>query len=153
VRKPFETEDLIHAVDVACASPAVLIVEDDVDLARVMTASLQSRGIRTLHATTGQEALHLCTQHQPILIVLDLGLPDIDGFAVVTSLRRRKTLSGTPLLIYSATEVGSVDQARLELGPTEFLTKSRGSLQDFTSQVVRMLNTVIVPTEETQHAA
>ncbi|MGZ8848947.1 MAG: ATP-binding protein [Thermoanaerobaculia bacterium] len=153
VRKPFETADLMHAVDVACASPAILIVEDDVDLARVMTASLQSRGIRTLHATTGQEALHLCTQHQPILIVLDLALPDIDGFAVVRSLRGQKTLGRTPLLVYSATEVGSVDQARLELGPTEFLTKSRGSLQDFTSQVVRMLNTVTVPTEETEHAA
>jgi hypothetical protein len=76
-----------------------------------------------------------------------------------TELRHARDHSGnddaarTPLIIYSSTEVGSVDQARLELGPTEFLTKSRGSLQDFTSQVVRMFNTIAAHPEETEHAA
>ena len=93
---PLQRDDLIHALDLADAAPSILVVEDDLDLARVMTTALQSRGIRTLHAVTGSEAVQLCRQHEPSLIVLDLGLPDMDGFAVVSSLRESATLGRIP---------------------------------------------------------
>jgi DNA-binding response OmpR family regulator len=80
--------------------------------------------------------------HQPSLIVLDLILPDIDGFAVVSTLRKNSAFSSVPLLVYSAKEVSTADQPRLKLGPTEFLTKSRCSLEDVESHIVRLLNTV-----------
>jgi PAS domain S-box-containing protein len=131
----------------------VLIVEDDLDLARVMAASLHMRGLRTLHATSGQEALTLCREQAPSLIVLDLVLPDIDGFAVVDVLRRDTALGRVPLLVHSALELVAADQMRLKLGPTGFLTKSRGNLQDFESQVAHLLKTVTAPKKEGQHAA
>ncbi|MGZ8811904.1 MAG: hypothetical protein ACXW29_12265, partial [Thermoanaerobaculia bacterium] len=62
-------------------------------------------------------------------------------------------LRATPLLVYSAQEVGSAEQARLKLGRTEFLTKSRGSLHDFESRVIHLLNTVTAPDEKTINAA
>ena len=120
----------------------ILLVEDDTDLARVMTTALQGLGLRTFHTASGREAVALCREHEPSLIVLDLGLLDLDGFAVVDSLRESATLRDVALLVYSALDVGSADQARLRLGPTEFLTKSRCSLADFEGHVVRLLATV-----------
>jgi PAS domain S-box-containing protein len=119
--------------------PSVLVVEDDIDLARVMTTSLQGLGLRTFHTASGCEAVRLCEQHEPSLIVLDLGLPDVDGFAVVKSLRKHPALRGIPLLVYSALDLSSADQSRLRLGTTEFLTKSRCSLSDFENHVIGLL--------------
>jgi PAS domain S-box-containing protein len=123
-------------------APAILVVEDDVDLARVMTTALERHGITTVHAAKGRDAIELCREHKPSLIVLDLVLPDIDGFAVVTALREDLTLRRTPLLVYSALEVGSSEQSRLRLGPTEFMTKSRCSLAEFEAHVIRLLKVV-----------
>jgi PAS domain S-box-containing protein len=134
-------------------APSILVVEDDLDLARVMTTALQSHGIRTLHATRGSEAVQLCRQHQPGLIVLDLTLPDMDGFAVVRALRETPALAHIPLLVYSALDVGSADQPRLHLGHTEFLTKSRCSMAEFEGHVIRLLAIVTNDTEGAQHAA
>jgi PAS domain S-box-containing protein len=153
VRKPFLSEDLLNAVTEVCEMPTVVIVEDDLDLAGVMTAALESHGIRTVHASNGKEAVNLCVAHDPVLIVLDLVLPDMDGFAIVDILRKQQALRATPLLVYSAREVGFADQARLKLGPTEFLTKGRGSLHDFESRVIRLLKTVTSHDESTNQAA
>lgn len=152
VEWPLKSEDPVHALDLARSAPSVLVVEDDLDLARVMTTALQNHGIRTFHAVSGSEAIQLCRQHEPSLIVLDLGLPDMDGFAVVSSLRESATLGSIPLLVYSALDVGSADRSRLRLGPTEFLTKSRCSLADFEGHVVRLLDTVTNKVDG-QHAA
>ncbi|MEA2489847.1 MAG: hypothetical protein QOH21_1639 [Acidobacteriota bacterium] len=132
---------------------SILVVEDDLDLARVITMALQRHGLRTLHAITGSEAIQLCRQHEPSLIVLDLILPDMDGFAVVRSLRETARLASIPLLVYSAMDVGSTDQSRLRLGPTEFLTKSRCSPADFDRHVVRLLGAVTNNPKDEQHAA
>ncbi|HXA17393.1 MAG TPA: ATP-binding protein [Thermoanaerobaculia bacterium] len=133
-------------------APSVLVIEDDTDLARVMTTALQRHGLRTFHTASGIEAVRLCMQHEPSLIVLDLGLPDLDGYEVVRSLRESEALRSVPLLVYSALDVGSADQSRLRLGTTEFLTKSRCSLADFEAQVVRLVGTV-TNEKDSQHAA
>jgi len=133
-------------------APSVLIVEDDSDLARVMSEALQRHGLQTSHTTSGKEALKLCIEQQPSLIVLDLTLPDLDGFSVVCALRRNPALAHVPLLVYSALDVGSADQSRLRLGRTEFLTKSRGSMADFESRVLSLLATADRKKDE-PHAA
>ncbi len=145
-----ERDDLARTTDLPCTEPTVLVVEDDLDLARVMTASLQNHGIRTLHALNGRDAIQLCAQQMPCLIVLDPGLPDISGFEVVDVLRKNAALSCIPVLVYSALEVGSDDQARLRLGATEFLTKSRCSPAEFERHVIRLIAAV---TSGSQHAA
>lgn len=136
-----------HPLELEGGAHSVLVVEDDLDLARVMTAALQGHGFRVSHATNGRDAVQFCRQQEPSLIVLDLALPDSDGFAVVSSLRQIAALSQTPVLVYSASDVGLRDRSRLSLGPTEFLTKSRGSLVDFEEHVVRLLGTVPMRTK------
>jgi len=123
-------------------TPTILVVEDDVDLARVMTAVLESHGMTTVHAVRGSDAVRFCRQQVPSLIVLDVVLSDMDGFELVSALRESATLGTIPLLVYSALDVGSADRSRLRLGPTEFLTKSRSSLADFETHVLRLLETV-----------
>lgn len=137
---PLTTQPAIEEPDHAAP---VLIVEHDPDLARVMTTALQSRGIRTHHASTGDEAIRLCTKHAPSLIVLD---PKMDGFAVIAALRKDATSRTLPLIVYSALDIERADRSRLSLGPTEFLTQSRCTLPDFESHVVRLLE--VVPKQE-----
>lgn len=143
-------DDLALIRDPVCTEPTVLVVEDDLDLARVMTTSLQNHGFRTLHASNGCDAIELSKQHVPSLIVLDPGLPDMSGFAVVEALRKNADLSTIPVLVYSAQEVGSTDQPRLRLGHTEFLTKSRCTPAEFERHVIRLIAAV---TSRSQHAA
>jgi CheY-like chemotaxis protein len=145
-----ERDDLARTIDPACTEPSVLVVEDDLDLARVMTSSLQNHGIRTLHAPNGCDAIRLSTQQTPNLIVLDPGLPDMSGFAVVEALRKNDALAHIPIIVYSALEVRSADQPRLRLGPTEFLTKSRCTPAEFERHVIRLIAAVVTGS---QHAA
>jgi PAS domain S-box-containing protein len=132
--------------------PSVLIVEHDLDLARVMTMALQGRGIRTHHAATGGEAIRLCDQYEPSLIVLDVGLSDIDGVAFIAALRENATFRSLPLIVYSALDIERSGRSRLRLGPTEFLTQSRCTLPDFESHVVRMLE-IVSKSDESLHTA
>ncbi len=140
-----ERDDPAQGINLDREEPTVLVVEDDLDLARVMTTSLQNHGIRTLHAANGCDAIELCTRHVPSLIVLDPGLPDMSGFEVVEALRQNGLLPDIPILVYSAQEVGSAD--RLRLGATEFLTKSRCTPAEFERHVIRLIAAV------SQHAA
>ncbi|HJW96227.1 MAG TPA: ATP-binding protein [Thermoanaerobaculia bacterium] len=131
----------------ASREPRILIVEDDLDLARIMTTSFESNGIETVHAVNGREAIDGVVANRPDLIVLDLILPELDGFAVVDWLKKSNSLAHIPLIVYSALELDAAEQARLRLGPTEFLIKSRVSLEEFEEEVVRLLNLVTTETE------
>ena len=136
VAKPCSDRDIVDAVKAVVDEATVLIVEDDLDLARVIVASLEAHGVRTKHAATGREAIEACRATTPRAIVLDLVLPELDGFAVVDWFRENRSLAGTPLLVYSAQEISAADEERLRLGPTEFLTKSRVSLAQFEERVL-----------------
>ena len=118
----------------------VLIVEDDRDQAAILTAIFERHGIETFRAADGREAIELSQQVLPDLLVLDLGLPEADGFQVVDWLRHHERLSALPVVVYTARELGKADRARLRLGPsTEFLTKGRITPQDFEQRVMGLL--------------
>ncbi|MEO8382374.1 MAG: response regulator, partial [Acidobacteriota bacterium] len=139
VRKPFTDQDVAAALTAVSEAPLVLIVEDDQDLARVIAASLENQGMRTVWAANGVEAVEACGALTPALVVLDLVLPELDGFALVTWMRKSNVLDHVPLLVYSATEVSAADQPRLTLGPTEFLTKSRNPMSTVADRAMSLL--------------
>ena len=102
----------------------VLIVEDDRDLAGVLTASFDRHGIQTFHAADGAQAILISQRELPDLLVLDLGLPEVDGFAVVEWLRGHERLHAMPMVVYTARDLDDGDRRRLQLGSTtQFLTK------------------------------
>jgi CheY-like chemotaxis protein len=120
-------------------SARVLIVEDDVDLARVIGDVFARETIEIRLAHTLQSALDACFSFQPHLLVLDIGLPDGDGFNLVDWLRQHENLARLPLVVYSARELSPAERDNLTLGPTHFLTKARVQPQQLEALVLTML--------------
>lgn len=85
-------------------SQFVLIIDDDVDQADVLARRLQSQGFQTLTAARGQSGLRLAQNEHPDLIVLDLRLPDLDGFSVCQQLADDRRTYDIPVLILSGME-------------------------------------------------
>jgi PAS domain S-box-containing protein len=146
--KPGGANDaLLAAVDELLGSdsnvPRVLVVEDDEDLARVLATSLERRGLRVLVAPTVAAATRMSRTFLPDMIVLDIVLPDGDGFAVVEQLRHDGRLSSIPLLVYTARELDERDAERLTLGETEILFKSKVDPATFETRVLALLEGVV----------
>ncbi|MBX9687095.1 MAG: CHASE3 domain-containing protein [Candidatus Obscuribacterales bacterium] len=145
IRKPLEEDRLLRAVQLCVQKrspgPArVLIVEDDESTREVIMQELASLKIEILIAGTGEEAISKSREMNPDLIVLDLGLPGLDGFGVVTVLRHDAALKNTPLIVYTARDLNEEDKRNLSLGLTSYLTKSRTSESEFLVNVRNLLN-------------
>lgn len=121
----------------------VLIIEDDLDLAQVLIAMFNRYGVTSFYAQTGREAIQISQQVIPDLLVLDLGLPEYDGFAVVDWLRQHQRLCHVPLVVYTARDLDESDRERLKLGQTLFFTKGRITAQEFEKRVINLLNRMI----------
>jgi CheY-like chemotaxis protein len=117
----------------------ILVIEDDVDLARVIGEVFSRDGITVELVHTRQQALDSCFSFAPHLLVLDIGLPDGDGFNVVDWLRQHESLSRLPLVVYSGREISPEERRLLTLGPTHFLTKARVQPQQLEALVLTML--------------
>jgi len=117
----------------------ILVVEDDIDLARVIGAVFTRDKIEVKLTHTLQDALDACFSFQPHLLVLDIGLPDGDGFNVVDWLRKHESLARLPLVVYSGRDLTPEDCSKLTLGPTEFLAKARVQPQQLEALVLTML--------------
>jgi signal transduction histidine kinase/DNA-binding response OmpR family regulator len=129
VQKPFN-ENLLLAelgrVLRAKAGPGqILLVEQDQSQAQAILGCFEQAGIRMDHAATLQQAVDRCLLGAPDLIILDLTLPDGDGFSLVDWLRRQPALHTLPLVVYSSREVSEAEMQKLRLGPTQFFTKAK----------------------------
>jgi hypothetical protein len=154
--KPPESKQLVHVLEKVLAnrdhSFKVLVVEDDQDAARVLTAMLMRYGIQTFQAQSAGAAIQLSQEILPDLLVLDLALPESDGFAVVDWLRQHHRLHSIPLVVYTARDLTERDRDRLKLGQTLFFTKGRITPQDFEQRIVGLLNRIVQgePADDTQ---
>ena len=98
----------------------VLIVDDEPQILRALRINLQARQYQVVTAADGGEALHAAAAQRPDLVVLDLGLPDIDGVSVIRQLR---TWTPAPIVILSG-RVGSRDKVEaLDAGADDYVTK------------------------------
>jgi PAS domain S-box-containing protein len=143
VDKPLDEEALLSELTrVLCGigeKARILVVEDDADLAQVIATVFSRDTISVKIAHTLQEALDLCFSFQPHLLVLDIGLPDGDGFNVVDWLRQHENLARLPLVVYSGRDLTPDERTQLTLGPTHFLTKARVQPQQLEALVLTML--------------
>lgn len=103
--------------------PLLLLVEDELQMRRFLRAALSSHGYRLVEAARGAEAVGLATSHNPELVLLDLGLPDIDGFEVT---RRLRELSPVPIIVLSARGREDDKVAALDAGANDYVTKPFG---------------------------
>ena len=98
----------------------ILIVDDEQSVRRFLTTTLTSQGYKIEEAVTGQEALIKATSMQPDLIILDLGLPDIDGIEVTRQMRQQTRI---PIIILSVRGSEADKIAALDAGADDYLTK------------------------------
>jgi two-component system KDP operon response regulator KdpE len=103
--------------------PHVLVIEDDPPIRRFLRASLSSHGFDVEEAAAGQEALMLAELHPPDMVILDLGLPDMDGLEII---RRLRDWSAAPIVVVSARGQEKDKVAALDAGADDYLTKPFG---------------------------
>jgi DNA-binding response OmpR family regulator len=101
----------------------ILLVDDNEELLEVLRLSLQDAGFSIITATDGIEALKKARTVLPDLILLDLMLPGMDGFAVCETLRRDPTTASLPVLMLSGMSGQLPKYAGLESGGTDFISK------------------------------
>jgi PAS domain S-box-containing protein len=143
VAKPLDEDALLTELARVLCGPGekarILVIEDDVDLARVIGEVFSRDGILVEVAHSRQAGLDACFSFHPHLLVLDIGLPDGDGFNVVDWLRQHENLANIPLVIYSGREISAAERKMLTLGPTHFLTKAQVQPQQLEALVLTLL--------------
>jgi two-component system KDP operon response regulator KdpE len=101
-------------------APRILVIEDEAPIRRFLRVSLAGQGYSLLEAETGQKGIHLAASQPPDLVILDLGLPDLDGLEVIKRLREWST---TPIVILSVRESETEKVAALDAGADDYVTK------------------------------
>jgi len=102
----------------------ILVVDDEAPIRRYLRAALSAQGFNVYESASGEEALQAVLSHRPDIIILDLGLPDIDGIEVT---RRLREWSQTPIIILSVRESEQDKIAALDAGADDYLTKPFGT--------------------------
>ena len=101
----------------------LLIVEDDSDISSMLQIYFESQGYESLAVTRGEEALEFCRRKLPNLVILDIMLPDIDGYQVCRQLRGNLRTSHIPIIFLTQKDERSDQIAGLELGADDYITK------------------------------
>ena len=98
----------------------ILIIDDEVQIRRLLEITLSANGYKISEAATGKEGINLAASKQPVLIILDLGLPDSDGFEI---LRKLREWYNKPVIILSVRNTEDDIVKALDLGANDYLTK------------------------------
>jgi two-component system KDP operon response regulator KdpE len=106
------------------APTRILVVDDEPAILRFLRAGLGSQGYLVIEAQTGHAAIDAARQHRADLIVLDLGLPDIDGLEVIRRLREAGV--ALPIIVLSSRENEAAKVTALDLGADDYVTKPFG---------------------------
>jgi two-component system KDP operon response regulator KdpE len=101
----------------------ILLIEDEPEIRRFLRTSLPSHGFRLHETTTGRDGLTEAKARNPDLILLDLGLPDLEGSEVIREVRK---WTETPIIVLSARDQEDVKVAALDLGADDYVTKPFG---------------------------
>lgn len=110
-----------HKRMVAGASKSVvLIIDDEIQIRRLIRACLERNGYEVIEAATGEEALGAAVESQPGIVILDLGLPDMDGMAV---LRRLREWSKVPIIVLSVRDRDTEKVLALDSGANDYISK------------------------------
>src|SRR5574337_763483 len=109
--------------DAPTCGPAVVLIEDERPIRRFLRATLTSQGYRLFEAATGEEGLAEAAARPPDVVILDLGLPDIDGLEVI---RRLREWTAVPIIVLSARGQERDKIAALDAGADDYVSKPFG---------------------------
>ena len=103
--------------------PVILVVEDDLDVAEMLNAYFNVQGYEVHTVNWGEDAVRSCQASLPDLVILDIRLPDIDGFEVAYRLRNNRRTSDVPIIFLTEKRARSDRLHGLELGADDYITK------------------------------
>ncbi len=121
-------------VNVTGAS-SVMVVDDDPDVRHIVGKMLERAGYSIRTAADGQEAFRMIMDERPDLLILDLMMPNLDGFQLVRLLRQRRWTQQIPLLVLTALDLTEGEKTLLQLGPTHHLTKGPAFAEEIVARV------------------
>ncbi|MFZ6741869.1 response regulator [Undibacterium sp. JH2W] len=146
MQKPIARENLTTALtvlgfcnDPAAAQKTALVVDDDPKAVTLVTTQLGSLGYRTVAALGGQDGINMARQHKPDLIVLDLMMPEINGFDVVEALKSDTVTASIPIIVLTAKQVTAEDRMRLNGDVKKVMEKSDFNHGRFIGEVRRAM--------------
>ncbi|MBP1625622.1 MAG: Cache sensor hybrid histidine kinase [Holophagaceae bacterium] len=142
VQKPVSKEDLlavIASVETESNESAVLVVEDDLATQEVLNRILTDSGWESRRALNGMEALELIQFERPRLIILDLMLPGMDGFQLLTELQNHMDWREIPIIVLTAKDLNSEDLKRLEVDQVHHVFRKGACSKDELVEAVRSI--------------
>ncbi|WAC49411.1 response regulator transcription factor [Asticcacaulis sp. SL142] len=126
--------------------PKILVIEDDPQIRKFLTITLTSHDYAVIPAETGREGVRLATSVKPDAVLLDLGLPDMDGTEVISMLR---SWSKIPILIVSARDLEDEKIRAFDMGANDFVTKPFGTGELLARLRAALRDSVLVVAEDT----
>lgn len=127
--------------------PKILIVEDDPQIRKFLTITLTSHDYATIPAETGGEGIRLSTSVKPDAILLDLGLPDMNGTEVITSVREWSKL---PIIVLSVRNQEEEKVKAFDLGANDYVTKPFGTAELLARIRAALRDAIVAHVEETE---
>lgn len=103
--------------------PLVMVVDDDPDSLSVLARHLRREGLTVVEASSGSECLHAVKQHRPDVILLDLMMPEMDGFSLCRALRADSATAEIPVILLTARDDVETRAEGMELGISDFIAK------------------------------
>jgi CheY-like chemotaxis protein len=119
--------------------PSVLVVDDYLDTCELLVQLLEGSGYPAICFTSGASALASAAAERPLMIFLDVMMPDMDGFAVLEALRANPALRDLPVVMYSAIGDPATASRALLLGANAFVVKGRARYSELRSLVERLI--------------
>ena len=138
VVKPVKRDQLVSILEkyrISEAPNVVLVVEDDPDMRRRLHATLSEEGWTVEEAENGRLALAALSRNRPNLILLDLMMPEMDGFEFLTELRNDRALHGIPVVVVTGADLSAEDRKNLNGGVEQVLSKSAYSREQLFEEV------------------
>ncbi|MCH7737982.1 MAG: response regulator [Chloroflexi bacterium] len=128
ISKPFTVEEMLESVSRLLSGSAkkVLIADDDEVLAETLRFQLEQRGFSPSVVHNGQDVLDFIEIEPPDLVVLDLKMPEVDGFETLTEMKRKPDTAKIPVIVLSGLEKDGVKVRALSLGAVDFVPKAEG---------------------------
>ncbi|HWI52807.1 MAG TPA: response regulator [Symbiobacteriaceae bacterium] len=115
--------------------PSIMVVDDDPDVRTIVGMMLERAGYAVRTASDGQEAFRIIMEDRPDVLILDLMMPNLDGFQLVRLLRQRRWTQQIPLLVLTALDLTEGEKTLLRLGPTRHLTKGPAIQEEIVARV------------------
>ncbi|MFH1286963.1 MAG: response regulator [Candidatus Magasanikbacteria bacterium] len=118
----------------------IAIIEDEETLVKALEAELQHSGYETISAPDGKSGISLIEKEQPNLILLDILMPKLDGFAVLEKIKKEHTTKKIPVIMLSNLGHENDIKKAMEMGAEDYFVKSSTNLQDLPKKIKKYLS-------------